>query len=202
MGPGARTKWNQLKWYCRCDCGKSCNVFAHNLTHGVTKSCGCIRSEKARARIKHGFSRAGSVSKEYKSWLDAKARCYNPNNVAYKNYGGRGIKISKEWKNNFPRFIKDMGKKPIGFTIERKNNELGYSKSNCVWASRKSQSLNNRGNKLLTLNGKTHTVVEWAAELNLNKGALYHRVFYGWSDERILTQPIRISSRTKKLTNQ
>ena len=72
------------------------------------------------------------------------ARCSNPNNARYSCYGGRGITVCVEWLHNFKQFIADMGDRPEGHTLDRKNNDKGYSPSNCKWSTSKEQASNRR----------------------------------------------------------
>lgn len=80
----------------------------------------------------------------YHTWASMKKRCNNPNYHAYKNYGGRGIKVCEEWQSDFWQFVEDMGERPRGYTLEREDNDKGYSPDNCIWASRKAQIKNRR----------------------------------------------------------
>lgn len=90
------------------------------------------------------FKNNQSTHPLYRTWQDMKRRCYNKNRPEYKNYGGRGIKVCKRWLENFWNFVNDMGEKPEGYSLERKNNDKGYYPSNCKWASRKDQNSNKR----------------------------------------------------------
>lgn len=80
----------------------------------------------------------------YRTWQDMKRRCYNEKRPEYKNYGARGIKVCKRWLKDFWNFAEDMGEKPLGYSLERKNNDKGYYPSNCVWATNEAQKLNRR----------------------------------------------------------
>ena len=102
-----------------------------------------------------------------------RSRCNNPNNISYSNYGGRGITVCKEWETSFEHFLKDMGKCPTNHSIERLDNNLGYFKSNCVWASSKTQALNRRTNKLVEFQETKKPLKEWCDLLQLD----YKRVF-------------------------
>ena len=139
---------------CKCECGNTKRVDGSNLRRGYTKSCGCLQKEKVTI---HGMA----TTIEYRIWNGMVQRCTNPNNPAYKDYGGRGIEICHEWLNSFGVFLKDMGERPIGLTIERMNNNLGYFKDNCTWATPTKQVRNRRLGK----NNKTGIIgVRWLGE--------------------------------------
>lgn len=128
-------------WFCECDCGGTVTVRYLSLVRGETKSCGCILSEYMRERKTiHGHYN----SRTYHSYHSMKARCLNKKHRQYKDYGGRGIKISKSWVNSFESFLKDMGERPKGKTIDRIDNNKGYNKNNCKWSTRKEQNNNKR----------------------------------------------------------
>jgi hypothetical protein len=146
-----RDKQGRATWNCLCDCGQPVTVSGYNLRDGHTQSCGCLQRELAAAQEKtthgHNYSAAhGGPSPTYHSWSAMKARCINPNTIGWKNYGGRGIKVCKRWSvpRGFQRFLADMGPRPRGRSLDRKNNDKGYSPSNCRWATRRQQRLNQR----------------------------------------------------------
>ena len=128
---------------------------------------------------------------EYNAWVCMRQRCNNPNHPKYPNYGGRGIVVSPEW-GLFKAFFADMGCKPTSkHMLERKDNNGNYCKENCCWATNAVQSNNRRDNKVLSYNGKTQTISQWAEKLGINKTTLNHRVMVlGWSVEKALTKPV------------
>lgn len=176
-------------WLCQCDCGNQKVILGQHLKSGGTKSCGCHNKRVASANnLKHGHSLTGKTQTiEYKSWLDMKARCTNPNSKYYYNYGGRGITICDRWLNSFEAFLEDMGMKPTKkHTLERTNNEGDYNKYNCIWATRKVQNRNTRANHYIEYGGRKLSMAEWAETIGINYGTLRSRINRGWSTERAL----------------
>lgn len=113
-------------WECRCDCGNTKIVPSHKLLDGEYKSCGCMH---------HKYGHGKTETRLYHIWRTMKARCLNVNSQKYKNYGGRGITICDEWKNNFQAFY-DWATSH-GYTeemsIDRVDVDMGYRPSNCQW---------------------------------------------------------------------
>jgi hypothetical protein len=135
---------SNVKWFCMCDCGNTHIVRQNHLKHSRIKSCGCLKAIVARTRPGfHGYTGTST----YHIWLAMRSRCLTKTSPAYKDYGARGITICKKW-NKFENFLKDMGERPAGLSLERKDNNKGYSKENCKWATRLEQAQNTRGVKL------------------------------------------------------
>ena len=135
---------------------------------------------------KHGMS----GTKTNQTWADMIQRCLNPNNKQYHDYGGRGITVCKRWLT-FAYFLDDMGVAPEGMALDRKNNNSGYCKRNCRWATRRQQEGNKRNTLMLTFRGKTQPLMCWARELGINHITLRGRiVLYGWSTRKALTTPV------------
>jgi hypothetical protein len=120
-------------------------------------------------------------------------RCTDKQNRGFKNYGGRGIEVCDRWLT-FENFLADMGLRPEGMMIERRDNDGPYSPSNCIWASRKVQNRNRRSVKLFTHNGETHCIAAWAERAGMSKGCLYRRLMtLGMPFEEAISKPKRYS---------
>lgn len=175
------TKSRHVKVKCRCDCGVEKFVRQDHIKAGKVKSCGCLSSEACVARqLIHGCTR----STEWKVWVAIKTRCLNPKSSAYKYYGGRGITICDRWRNSFENFFSDMGTRPTPLhSIERKNNDLGYSPDNCKWATKLEQANNTRTEYL----GKRQTLAQWSRETGIHKRTIRARLFeLGWETKKAL----------------
>ena len=186
-------KRGQTRWLCKCECGNEKIVGAYLLKSGQTKSCGCLKKEKFTHK-KHGLR----YTRIYKLWLSIKQRCYNPKELVYKHYGGRGIAMCEEWKNNFMSFHDwafangyDENVKRGECTIDRIDTNGNYEPSNCRWVTQKEQANNKRNNVLLTYKGNTHTAQQWAEILDIKYITLITRLKRGWSVEKTLTTPLR-----------
>lgn len=130
---------------CRCDCGEVKSIRGANIRGGLTKSCGCIKSEITRERnYKHGLRH----TRFYSIWLNMLDRCRNSNNINFHNYGGRGISVCEEW-TNFENFRDDMYKEynekvvvVPNCQIDRIDNDGGYEKRNCRFVTPKENNNN------------------------------------------------------------
>lgn len=173
---GHNTKWSFL-----CFCGQPFIATASNVARGNTKSCGCLKkrvlSEKART---HGMSETSA----YRLWSNMMRRCGDPLNAAYKNYGGRGIEVCDQWRS-FERFFLDMGDRPKGRTLERRDNNKGYSLANCYWATWKQQSNNKRTNVMITIGKETKTISQWCEIKGIPSSRVFARRKLGWSDNEL-----------------
>ena len=142
--------------------------------------------------------RAKDNHRLHRVWSHMIERCHNPNNRAYQRYGGRGIKVCDEWRNDFQAFCKwarENGYDPCiernECTIDRIDNSEGYSPSNCQWVSMKEQARNRRNNRVLTYRGKTMVLTDWAKLKGIPKSTLSKRLDMGWSVKDALTKPIQ-----------
>lgn len=140
--------------------------------------------------VTHGYGSRRRRTPTYRAWESMKRRCNNPKEKNYENYGGRGIKVCRRWVK-FVNFLEDMGECPDGLTLERINVNKGYSKNNCCWATRKQQVMNRRCARLVTYQGLTKPLEDWAKEFSLNYQTLWQRLERGWTVERSLLQKPR-----------
>lgn len=164
-----------------CVCGNPKVARFSHVKAGTVKSCGCLLKFAPKATHQtHGLSK----TPEYAAWDNMLARCSNPQHRAYKNYGGRGISVCAEWAgrpDGLLRFISDMGSRPKGMSLDRRNNELGYCKENCYWATRQKQAINRRSTIFITIDGVTQPANAWCAKYGINETTAYERIKRGWS---------------------
>lgn len=186
------SKQGEPLWYCVCDCGNTNIVRAQSLKKGHTKSCGCLSAEMVACRhITHGKK----GTRLYDVWKNMKKRCFNANSPNYKDYGGRGITVCEEWKDDFKSFYDwamDNGYDESAlrgkFTIDRIDVNGNYEPSNCRWATAEEQNNNKRINRMLTYAGKTQTLEQWARETGINRQTIRNRIDkFHWSVEKALT---------------
>ena len=185
----AENKGRQTAWLCKCDCGNKKEVMSSHLIRGLTKSCGCLSVEALVSRNeKHGHRR----ERIYAVWSGIKARCHDEKNPRYKDYGGRGITVCAEWLNDFQAFYDWAMANGYtdNLTIDRKDNNKGYSPDNCRWATHKEQNDNRRCTLIITYNGTTQTLSMWANELKVPYKKLWSRLYRcGWTVERAFNTP-------------
>lgn len=176
-------------WECLCDCGMIRVIDSADLRTGHTKSCGCKKGELVvKAQIKHGYNRRSNVSKTFTAWADMHYRCKNTKLKSYKDYGGRGITVHKDWEI-FENFLADMGESPKGSLLDRIDNNGNYCKENCRWATPKVSANNRRDNRLIEFNGLKLSAYDWARKTGINRSTIVVRLHKGWSVEKTLTTP-------------
>lgn len=177
---------------CRCDCGSEVLVMFASLYSGKSRSCGCLKDEKAASRVRtHGWS-GTSLHTRWQSMLN---RCYRPSEAAYKNYGGRGILVCSEWRASFVNF-RDWALAngyQDNLQLDRTNNDGNYEPSNCRWVQRIININNRRSTKVLTAFGETKNLVDWLRDSRCVVGGrvLRERIREGWSHERAIAEPQR-----------
>ena len=181
-------KKGQRASFCLCDCGEVKSARISQLQDGTVQSCGCNQGGKIHGM--HG-------TPEYSSWNSLKDRCLNPNRRSFATYKDRGV--CDRWIESFEDFYSDMGPRPsLKHTIDRIDNNKGYSPENCRWALPPQQARNKSTNVNLTFKGKTQCLVDWAEELGIKPITLHARIRqYGWSVERALTTPVK-ARKTKR----
>ena len=173
---------NQLFWMCQCDCGNKTLALTSNLLNGQKKSCGC----------KHRFyGHHGTETRLYHIWCGIKARCYNKNSPKYHRYGGRGIVVCDEWKNDFSAFrewaINNGYSEEL--SIDRIDNDGNYEPSNCRWATVLQQSNNTCQNKRFEFEGEMMTAHEISLKTGYPLPRLRNRLRYGWTVQEALSVP-------------
>lgn len=170
-------------WRCQCDCGVEVEVRGATLAAGRTSACASCAT--SRASTTHGQSNSALYSR----WQSMKARCTDPANKHYQNYGGRGIRVCERWLHSFENFSADMSATfDECLEIDRVNVNGDYSPENCRWADRITQQRNRRNNSRITYGGHTRTVVEWAEVLRMKPNTLTTRIRRGWPTERVLRE--------------
>lgn len=165
---------------CQCECGNTTIVSSVHLKNGDTQTCGCYF---------HGLSN----TRLYTIWNKMKSRCNNKKEKAYKYYGERGISICKEWKNDFKTFYNWAINNGYAdnLTIDRINNEEGYSPNNCRWVTQKVQANNTRWNHRVSYNGEVHNISEWSEITGIKANTIIYRLRRGWNIERALTEGVK-----------
>ena len=169
---------------CKCDCGNIHIATLRDIKNGHVKSCGCLQKEIARNRF---LIDNRTDERLYTIYTNMKARCYNVDSPNYKNYGGRGIIICKEWLNDYTLFKTWSLNNGYNddLTIDRINVNGNYEPSNCRWVDIKTQCNNKRNTIYITYNGQTHTITEWADIYHVNRKKIAYRYYKGYPVNQI-----------------
>lgn len=165
------------KWICQCDCGKVKSFFETNLLRGLSTTCGCSKGRKPTHGLRH--------KRAYTSWHTMIRRCEDVNCNGYENYSARGITVCEEW-HDIEKFYADMGERPEGTSIDRIDNNKGYYKDNCRWATAREQSLNKSSNRHISFNGMTKTITEWSEHFGIKRAFLNDKLRSGMPFEDIV----------------
>lgn len=165
-------------WMCSCECGGEVVRKTNLLLSGLYLHCGCAR----RSIATHGMSHTST----HWIWSNMVSRCTRPNAPNWKYYGGRGITTCDRWRTSFSAFLEDMGVRPVGYTLDRIDNDGPYSRANCRWVTRETQMNNTRANRRITHGGRTQTITQWARERGVPVWRLRRRITAGWAMERAL----------------
>jgi hypothetical protein len=177
-------------WRCKCDCGEETVVRGASLRNGTTTSCGCAQRENASiANTTHALSK----TRLYRTWLSMKKRCGNSNDKNYVYYGGRGIKLCDEWRNDFVSFENwaTLNGYSDELTIDRIDVDGNYEPSNCRWVSMKVQSNNTRRNNYYEFEDGEYTLSQISDMCGIRYSVLYKRLNRGWSLEDAVSRPVR-----------
>lgn len=174
-------------WDCKCKCGKSVTANGSRLRQGRVRSCGCLAKETAsKLMTTHGLSR----SPIYESYRSMIKRCTIPSDKEYHNYGGRGITVCDRWLESFEAFASDMGERPKGKTLDRRDSSGNYSPDNCRWSTHKVQANNKRNNVYLEIDGERKTIREWSDISGVAYQTIQRRAKnYGWSHRDAVFTP-------------
>lgn len=172
-------------WVCVCDCGNEKTIRSNSLRTNNTTSCGCLHKEKlVENSTKHGFSK----ERLYRTWIDIKSRCFSPNTGYYSEYGGRGITMCAEWREDFVAFREwamSNGYRD-DLTIERLDVDGGYAPHNCTWIPMSSQSINRRATRFVDFRDLTMTAIEFSKAFQINHHAVLRGINRGWTADRII----------------
>lgn len=183
----AESENGQTRWLCECECGNKKAVISSHLQRGYTKSCGCLNREMVIDRNRKHGHRGDRI---YYIWCAMKRRCCVSSSPKYDYYGGRGITVCEEWLHDFQAFYDWAVANGYrdDLTIDRIDNDKGYSPDNCRWVTNKEQQNNKRNVRELTYNGKTQTISQWANETKIPHKKIWSRISrLHWSVEKALT---------------
>lgn len=166
---------------CQCECGTVQTILKQSLLSGDRSSCGCYR------RPPKG-SDGRTFTKAWQTWKGMMSRCFNPRNKRYPHYGGRGIKVCQKWLD-FAEFFKDMGERPPGMTIERRNNNGDYEPHNCRWATRFEQNQNTSRSRIYQLGNTRASLAVLCRKFGVNRDTVDYRLTQGWPLSAALSTP-------------
>lgn len=168
-------------FYCQCDCGNVKSVRSDSLISGAIRSCGCLKQEQDRINLEANHSHRMSGTRPYWIWQGMKKRCYNPHDIRYDRYGGRGITVSDEWREDFSAFYEWSLQNGYAdnLTIDRIDNDKGYSPDNCRWSTMKEQSMNRSTNINIRIGNATKTLTEWCEIFSVDSKTVFARYYRG-----------------------
>lgn len=180
---------NHVQYLCKCNCGNEQTIFSGTLRSKKTQSCGCLRRDLfAITKKTHGLSE----TRTYRIWGAMKSRCSDSQRPDFHRYGGRGISVCAEWEE-FKSFYQWAMANGYGdeTSIDRIDNDKGYSPENCRWATSKEQNNNRRNNHIIEFGGQRKTLTSWAQHTGIRSEVLRNRLKRGWSVEKALTCSLR-----------
>lgn len=176
-----------MTWLCKCDCGNEYAAKTNSLTHGKTTCCcDCKKKKIADANRKHGYY----PKQLWNAYTNMKTRCYNPNYSLFHRYGGRGIKVCKEWKESFDAFLAWSLSNGYskGLTLDRIDNDGDYCPENCRWATVIEQSNNRSTNRMICVNWTVDTLANWARRTGAKYSYVQHLLDKGMSGDDVFGQ--------------
>jgi len=191
------------RWLAKCDCGKEVKVYGHSVAAGHTISCGCWgREKRILALTTHGAGATDAspgLKRTYSIWAGMRTRCYNVSGERYSRYGGRGIRVCAAWRDSFEAFLTDMGEAPEGLSIDRKDNDKGYTPDNCRWATASEQAVNRSTTHMVSTSCGPMCVTAAVARFsNITVSAVYARIRSGWTVEDAIYKPAYARKGTAK----
>ena len=180
LDEAVRTRTDKRRVRVRCSCEKRTVKLVQlgNLRAGHTTSCGCVRAERVRAATtKHGH--AATRSREYEAYYSMLARCYDPSCDSYAWYGGKGVTVCPPWRASFEAFLADIGARPAGHVLSRKDHKEGFTPTNAVWSTRHDADRRKSNTRMFEINGRELCLEDWAAEHGIAKSTLHYRLAKG-----------------------
>ena len=191
----APNRGHHTMWECQCECGGTTVVSASDMKRDGAKavrSCGCAQYVRT-----HGLSH----SPEYVAWVNMCARCHNPKNPRFKQYGGRGISVCAEWRESFESFIAALGRRPSpSHSLDKINNDGNYEPGNVRWATRQEQIYNCQRTHHVVVDGQVRAVGLLAKQVGMHPDTVIWRLTQGWSlDEALSTPPLTRRKKDKQV---
>ena len=164
-------------WMCQCDCGNVKSVRSDSLQNGAIKSCGCLKKKQDAMNLTSNHSHKMSGTRLFGEWQGMKGRCFNKNNARFARYGGRGITVCDEWRDDFSAFARWAVENGYDdkLTLDRIDNDKSYSPENCRWADARTQSRNRSTNVSVTIGNSTRTLTEWCEIFHLDPHTVFAR---------------------------
>lgn len=177
-------------WECECDCGNLARVQNNNLQTRQL-SCGCLRNEMTKTRsLTHGETVGRSPTPEYRAWQSMIKRCYYKKSRRWERYGGRGIGVCKEWKEDFASFLDAVGRRPTRrHSLDRIDNDGDYKPGNVRWATKSEQAKNQSRNAIYVFHGKSYCLSDLVEFSGVGLSTIQTRLRLGWSVEEAVTSP-------------
>ena len=180
-------KGTRIRCIARCVCGNESEYDSTNIARGNTTKCkDCANKSRSKKHVKHGHNMShskGSCTKAYYTWQAMKRRCLADYDSKSEYYKGKGITICGEWIESFESFLSDMGEPPTKLhSIDRIDNNKGYCKENCRWATSLQQANNKSNNVKITVNGTTKNLCQWVQISGIKRKTITNRIKRGWSE--------------------